>query len=61
MAFLIFDHRKIGQAPYQPQVSRTPFLFEDAVSDKAAHTYAIAAVDAAGRSAATADLPIPTV
>jgi aryl-alcohol dehydrogenase-like predicted oxidoreductase len=55
------DRQKIGQATHQPQVSRTPFLFEDAVSDQAAHTYSIAAVDAAGRSAVSGDLPIRTV
>ncbi|MGA2184587.1 MAG: aldo/keto reductase [Bryobacteraceae bacterium] len=54
------DHQKIGQVTHQPQVSRTPFLFEDAVGDKAAHTYSIATVDAAGRSAASGDLPIQT-
>jgi aryl-alcohol dehydrogenase-like predicted oxidoreductase len=52
------DGLKIGQTPHQPQISRTPFRFEDAVGDKAAHTYSIAAVDAGGRSAATSDLPV---
>jgi len=55
------DHQKIGQAKHQPQVSRTPFLFADAVGDQAAHTYSITSADAAGRSAATGDLPIQSV
>ena len=55
------DHQKVGQSLHQPQVSRTPFFFEDAVSDKAAHTYSIVTVDTAGRSAATGDLPIQSV
>ena len=54
------DHQKVGQVAHQPQVSRTPFLFEDAAGDKAAHTYSIASVDAAGRSAASGDLLVQT-
>jgi len=52
------EQQKIGTIPYQPQVSKKPFLFEEAVADKTAHNYRIAAVDAAGRSASTEDLAV---
>jgi len=55
------DRQKVGQTPHEPQAGRSPFVFEDAVSDQAAHMYSIAAVDAAGRSAATGDMAIQTV
>ena len=52
------DREKIGQVPYRPQTSRAPFVFEDAAAGPAARTYQIATVDAAGRTARTADLTI---
>jgi len=44
-----------------PQISRTPFLFEEALPDKTAHTYQIVTVDAAGRTAKTADVPLSAI
>ena len=49
------DGRKIGQIPYRPQTTSAPFVFEDAA---AGGTYQIAAVDAAARTARTAELTI---
>jgi|WetSurMetagenome_2_1015567.scaffolds.fasta_scaffold77028_2 aryl-alcohol dehydrogenase-like predicted oxidoreductase len=53
------DHQKAGQINHQPQTSRKPFLFEEAVKDVSVHNYRIVAVDAAGRNATTADLVLP--
>lgn len=53
------DNQKIGELPYRPQTTKAPFEFEDAAAGTGARTYRLAAVDAAGRAAETADLPIP--
>jgi aryl-alcohol dehydrogenase-like predicted oxidoreductase len=53
------DGRKVGQVEHRPQTSRTPFTFEDTVADRAAHTYKLLTVDAAGRTAATEELTVP--
>jgi len=50
------DNRKTGQVVHKPQVRQTPFSFEEALSDQAAHRYQIVTVDAAGRTAKTEDL-----
>ena len=50
------DQHKIGQVDHRPQVSRTPFIFEETLSDKAGHSYHILTVDAAGRTAKTEDI-----
>jgi aryl-alcohol dehydrogenase-like predicted oxidoreductase len=55
------DHQKINQVAHQPQISRKPFVFEEVMNDKAAHNYQVAAVDAAGRSAPSEELLVPTV
>ncbi|MGA8153765.1 MAG: aldo/keto reductase [Terriglobales bacterium] len=55
------DHQKIGKVAQQPQVSKKPFLFKDALADKAAHSYQIVSVDAAGRTASAEDLMVPAV
>ena len=55
------DQKKVGALPYRPQTSKQPFLFEEAITDESAHVYQIKALDAAGRSAATADLPLPNI
>jgi len=53
------DQKKVAVVPHEPQTSRRPFTFEEAVEDRSAHVYQIKALDAAGRSAATADLLLP--
>lgn len=55
------DNRKAVDIAHKPQVSKTPFSFEDTLPDKAAHRYRIATVDAAGRTAGTEDMPLPAV
>lgn len=50
------DHKKVGQVAFKPQVSRTPFVFKEVLSDSAAHHYKISTVDAAGRMAETEDI-----
>ncbi len=52
------DNEKIGQAPYKPQTTRTPFVFEDSKAGAGAHAYQIATVDAAGQSAKTEALKV---
>lgn len=55
------DQKKVTAVPYKPQTSKQPFVFEEAIQDKSAHVYQIKALDAVGRSAATADLPLPNI
>ena len=53
------DRVKIGQAEHRPQIDKKPFVFEDRVKDTSAHAYTIVSVDAAGRTAATEEIPVP--
>jgi len=55
------DQRKVTAVAHKPQSSKQPFLFEEAIKDKSAHVYQIKALDAAGRSAATADVLLPNI
>jgi aryl-alcohol dehydrogenase-like predicted oxidoreductase len=50
------DNRKVGQVEHQPQTTKSPFAFDDALSDQAAHSYRIVTVDAVARTAATDEL-----
>jgi aryl-alcohol dehydrogenase-like predicted oxidoreductase len=50
------DDQKTGQVAHKPQINRTPFVFKETLSDKAAHRYRIATIDAAGRTTQTEDL-----
>jgi hypothetical protein len=52
------DHQMVDQVAYQPQTNKKPFEFADAVSDKTAHTYQIATVDAAGHKAMTEEINV---
>jgi len=53
---ILRDQKKVGQVVHQPQLTRTPFLFEEALSDEDAHKYRIVTVDAAGNTAKTEDV-----
>jgi aryl-alcohol dehydrogenase-like predicted oxidoreductase len=53
------DQNKLGAVPHKPQTTRQPFTFEEAVTDTSAHVYRVRTLDAAGRTAATADLALP--
>jgi aryl-alcohol dehydrogenase-like predicted oxidoreductase len=55
------DKEKVYQVAHQPQTSKKPFEFADAVPDTTAHAYQIATVDAAGRKAQTGALQLPAV
>jgi hypothetical protein len=55
------DRNKVGAVPGRPQTSQQPFTFDEAIQDTSAHVYQVKALDAAGRTAATADLPLPNV
>ena len=55
------DRQKAGQVVHKPQINKTPFTFQDAVSDEVAHSYQIVTVDAVGRSAKTEDMLIPSI
>jgi aryl-alcohol dehydrogenase-like predicted oxidoreductase len=58
---ILRDGQKAGQVMHKPQITRTPFLFEDALSDKTAHSYQIVTVDTVGRTAKTEDVPLSAV
>lgn len=55
------DHEKVNQVDHQPQTSKKPFEFADAVGDTTVHIYQIATVDAAGRKAVTREILLPAV
>lgn len=55
------DRQKAGQIAHKPQVHQTPFSFEEALSDRAAHHYQIVTIDAAGRTAKTEDVLLSAV
>jgi len=46
---------------HQPQTTKTPFAFEDLLSDQNAHAYKLVTVDATGGTAATEQLKLPTI
>ena len=50
------DNRKVGQVEHRPQTTKSPFAFDDVLSDQAAHSYRVVTVDAAGRTATTDEL-----
>jgi aryl-alcohol dehydrogenase-like predicted oxidoreductase len=58
---ILRDNQKAGQIAHKPQIRQTPFSFEDVLSDKTAHRYQIATVDAAGRTTKTEDLLLSAV
>jgi len=55
------DQKKVTAVPYKPQTSKQPFTFDEAIKDTSAHVYQVKALDAAGRSSATADLTLPNI
>jgi aryl-alcohol dehydrogenase-like predicted oxidoreductase len=55
------DHQKVNQVAHQPQTSKQPFEYADAVGDKTAHVYQVASVDAAGRKAMTGAIQLTGV
>jgi aryl-alcohol dehydrogenase-like predicted oxidoreductase len=55
------DRKKVAEVAHKPQTTREPFVFEEGITDAAGHVYQIKTLDAAGRSAATADLALPNI
>jgi aryl-alcohol dehydrogenase-like predicted oxidoreductase len=55
------DDGKVAVVPHEPQTGKRPITFEEAVKDTSAHVYRIRSLDSAGRTAATADLPLPSI
>jgi hypothetical protein len=55
------DLQKAGQVAHKPQISQTPFIFEEVLADKTAHQYRIVTVDAAGRTAKTQDILLSAI
>lgn len=58
---ILRDRQKAGQVIHKPQTNRTPFLFEEVLSDKAEHAYQIVTVDSAGHTAGTEQLRLPAI
>jgi aryl-alcohol dehydrogenase-like predicted oxidoreductase len=58
---ILRDNQKAGQVAHKPQINRRPFIFKESVSDKTAHSYRIATVDAAGRITKTEELILTAV
>ncbi len=58
---ILRDNQKVGQVTHKPQVSRTPFTFEEVLPDGKAHNYQVLTVDAAGRTAGTEDVNLSAV
>jgi hypothetical protein len=52
------DHLLVNQVGHQPQTTKKPFEFADAVGDRTPHVYQIATVDAARRKAVTAEMTL---
>lgn len=55
---ILRDGKKIGEAQYAPQVSMAPIIFEEQLTDKAAHSYQVLTVDAEGRRAGSEKLQV---
>ncbi len=55
------DHRLVNQVAYRPQTTKKPFEFVDALNDKTAHAYRLAAVDAAGHQAMTDEIQVAPI
>jgi aryl-alcohol dehydrogenase-like predicted oxidoreductase len=55
------DQQKTGQLAHKPQVNRTPFLYEEVLSDRAAHSYQIVTIDAARRTAKTEEVRLTAI
>jgi aryl-alcohol dehydrogenase-like predicted oxidoreductase len=55
------DQAKAGQIAHKPQITPVPFVFEDTLPDGQAHRYQVVTVDAAGRTAKTEEVLLPSV
>ncbi len=55
------DGVDVAKVAHRPQTTKEPFAFEERISDRQAHRYRVAAVDAAGRTASSTELPLSAV
>ncbi|RME19082.1 MAG: hypothetical protein D6800_14760 [Candidatus Zixiibacteriota bacterium] len=56
------DYHRVASVPHRPQVSlREPFVYEDVLTDREAHVYVLATVDAAGRTASSKEYFVPAI
>jgi aryl-alcohol dehydrogenase-like predicted oxidoreductase len=55
------DRGKVAAVPHEPQTGRRPFTFDESLEDASAHVYQVRTVDAAGRTAVTAELSLPNI
>jgi aryl-alcohol dehydrogenase-like predicted oxidoreductase len=55
------DGENVAKVAHRPQTTKTPFGFEERISDRQAHRYRLVAVDAAGRTASSDELPLSAV
>jgi aryl-alcohol dehydrogenase-like predicted oxidoreductase len=55
------DSRAVSQVAHRPQTTTGPFQFVERLADRDAHRYTISAVDAANRTAESAELLVETV
>ncbi|MGM0489599.1 MAG: aldo/keto reductase [Planctomycetota bacterium] len=52
------DGREVSRIPHKPQLTKTPFSFEETLADQAAHRYVVVSVDGQGRTAKSQPLAI---
>ena len=55
------DGVDVAKVAHRPQTTKEPFAFEERMSDRQAHRYRVVTVDAAGRTAGSAELPLSAV
>lgn len=55
------DGQEISSVPHRPQLTKTPFTFEESLTDRTAHTFTVVSVDKQGRTAKTEPLRVAAV
>lgn len=50
------DGQAVAKVEHRPQTTKTPFAFEDRLSDRRSHSYRVVTMDAAGRTAQSEEL-----
>lgn len=55
------DGQKVARIEHKPQTTKTPFSFEEQLTDNQAHSYKIITIDAMNRQAPTNELKVSTI
>ncbi|HPG40576.1 MAG TPA: aldo/keto reductase [bacterium] len=55
------DNQLVSQVLHYPQISKSPYLFEDKVADRKPHSYKLVSVDTGGNRAETAPLALAAI